>query len=363
MAGISAPRRIGQVITGLGALVVLVALLVGAPAALIAVAGNPLPDHLPTLAEVSNTLTSRDDGQLFLRALAVVGWLGWATFTLSVLVELPARALRRQAPRLPGMSRQQRVAAALVGSVAMVIVAAPAATAATGSYVGAGTALTASAPQQTTITPQWLVPPTALPPPTVVPGSTSTDESAAVYRVERGDYLGHIADRYLGDFDGYREIAALNKVRDPDRIRPGQLLRLPEHAADNGVRTHATGMVAVPPPSGDQPAPEQPPGPEQPPTAEAPPTEPPTPDQPAPPAERPADDGSGTQDPGDRKTSSFAGGASGRTGGLDSANRPLAVSAVIAAASIVGAQIGMLMGLKRRPAKATATETGRHRRD
>ena len=104
---VSATRRLGQVLTGLGALIVLVGLLVGAPIALLAFAGNPLPDHVPTLAEVGNALTSRDDGQLFLRALAVVGWVGWATFALSVLVELPARALRRSAPRLPGMGRQQ----------------------------------------------------------------------------------------------------------------------------------------------------------------------------------------------------------------------------------------------------------------
>ncbi|NES38255.1 peptidoglycan-binding protein, partial [Micromonospora sp. PPF5-17] len=106
----SAVRRTGQVLTGLGALVVLCAVLVGGPVALLAFAGNPLPDHLPTLAEVGTALTSRDDGQLFLRALAVLGWFGWATFALSVLVELLAAALRRPAPRLPGMRRQQRAA-------------------------------------------------------------------------------------------------------------------------------------------------------------------------------------------------------------------------------------------------------------
>ncbi|MEV0732882.1 LysM domain-containing protein [Polymorphospora sp. NPDC050346] len=333
---VSAPRRIGQVVTGLGAFVVLIALLFGAPAALIAVAGNPLPDHLPTFAEVSNALTSRDDGQLFLRALAVVGWLGWATFALSVLVELPARALRRPAPRLPGMRRQQRIAAALVGSVAMVVVAAPAATAAT---VGPAT----TSATVTTAAPQWMVPPPVTTPGPAVVETAGNDRSAAVYRVERGDYLGHIADRYLGDFADYREIAALNEVRDPDRIRPGQTLRLPDHAVDRGARTHATGAVAVPatPPPAAAPTPASPPAPEQ---AES--------EQP-PAAENPTK----------RPTTSFAGGAAGRPGGLDTANRPLAVTAVIAAASIVGAQIGMLMGLRRRPAKAHSTDSGRHRRD
>ena len=108
----SAVRRAGQVLTGLGSLVVLCTLLAGAPITLLAFAGNPLPDHLPTLVEVGTTLTSRDDGQLFLRALAVVGWFGWTTFAFSVLVELGAQGLRRPAPRLPGMGRQQRAAAA-----------------------------------------------------------------------------------------------------------------------------------------------------------------------------------------------------------------------------------------------------------
>ena len=110
------------------------ALLVGAPIALLAFAGNPLPDHLPTISEVGTALTSRDDGQLFLRALAVAGWFGWATFAFSVLVELGAQALRRPAPKLPGMGRQQRAAAALVGSVALILVASPAAASAAAVY-------------------------------------------------------------------------------------------------------------------------------------------------------------------------------------------------------------------------------------
>ncbi|MFD0741122.1 hypothetical protein ACFQ1L_03480 [Phytohabitans flavus] len=118
--------RLRRVVKGLGALVILVGLLVGAPVALAVFAGNPLPDHVPALSEIGDALTTRDDGQLFLRALAVVGWLGWATFALSVLVEIPARVLRIPVPRLPGMRRQQRMAAALIGGVALIIGASPA---------------------------------------------------------------------------------------------------------------------------------------------------------------------------------------------------------------------------------------------
>ncbi|WP_433315639.1 LysM peptidoglycan-binding domain-containing protein [Micromonospora chersina] len=351
----SAVRRTGQVLTGLGALVVLCAVLVGGPVALLAFAGNPLPDHLPTLAEMGTALTSRDDGQLFLRALAVVGWFGWATFAFSVLVELLAGALRRPAPRLPGMRRQQRAAAALVGSVALILAASPA----------AASAATLAAPQPAVAAPAVIAPQAghadpqagaaqaghAAPP--VRAASVTT--SPAVYRVAKGDYLGEVADRYLDDFDRYREVARLNRLADPDRIRPGQLLRLPEGAVDAGARRHATGRLVVTPAS---PAP----GPATTPggggasstTPKGKPSPHPTGRDTTPTVEAPAG-----QQP------AMSTGASRATVD-DGINRPLAISAVLAVASIVGAQIGAVLGLRRRPVPRTTVRdlvVGRHRRD
>ncbi|MFF5172579.1 LysM peptidoglycan-binding domain-containing protein [Micromonospora sp. NPDC000089] len=384
----TATRRAGQLLTGFGSLVVLVALVAGAPVALLAFAGNPLPDHLPTLAEVGSTLTSRDDGQLFLRALAVVGWFGWATFAFSVLVELGAQVARRPAPRLPGMSRQQRAAAALVGSVALIIAASPAASAAaamsqpatTGPYAtAAGTDLVAQPVLAT------------------APGLTGQQEhspaDAPAYRVARGDYLGEVAERYLDDFDRYPEVARLNQLRDADRIRPGQLIKLPAEATDSGARRHAAGRLVTP-------APRKPsPGPTAPGRSSA------TPDEHA---GSPADEGSGRPTPQPSAPGSVTPGA--RTPGPatsraadptptpghkvgprapqtarpqtaqppaqrpagappamaagaaratedDGINRPLAVSAVLAVASIIGAQIGAVLGLRRRPARVTAGRT------
>ncbi|MFC0005449.1 LysM peptidoglycan-binding domain-containing protein [Micromonospora siamensis] len=368
----SAVRRAGQILTGFGALVVLCAVLAGAPVALLAFAGNPLPDHLPTLAEVGTTLTSRDDGQLFLRALAVLGWFGWATFAFSVLVELGAQTLRRPAPRLPGMRRQQRAAAALVGSVALILAAAPAASAAT----------VASAPHPTVAT----LPVTAHAGPSTgthltAALSTQSAQPAAgtpVYRVAEGDYLGEVAERYLDDFGRYREVAALNRLPDADRIQPGQLIKLPARADDTGARRHATGRLveagstprrpsphppaATPPGS---PAPEGhagpdtsgPGGPANPGGAAGPSqggnTGRPAPNQqPLPPAAQPAG-----------APPAMAAGAA-RASDDDGMNRPLAVSAVLAVASIVGAQIGAVLGLRRRPVRAArALISGRHRRD
>lgn len=317
-SGGSVVRRTGRILTGVGALVVLCALLGGAPIALIAFAGNPLPDHLPTIGEVGTALTSRDDGQLFLRGLALAGWFGWATFAFSVLVELGAQTLRRPAPKLPGMSRQQKAAAALVGSVALILAASPAA--ASAAAVHAGPAYTQPAPAAVST---LAAPTRAAAPP---------DTSAPVYRVARGDYLGEVAERYLDEFGDYRRLAELNRLDDPDKIRPGQLLRLPAEAADQGRRLHATGRVV------SRPTPPKPPAPR------------PAPERTAP---RPADPApsSGTESAGQPPTMTVG---AARAGATDRVNRPLAVSAVLAVASIVGAQIGAVLGLRRRPATAGA---------
>ncbi|MFI7578722.1 LysM peptidoglycan-binding domain-containing protein [Micromonospora sp. NPDC049497] len=382
-SGGSVVRRTGRVLTGLGALVVLCGVLVGAPVALLTLAGNPLPDHVPTLAEIGAALTSRDDGQLFLRALALAGWFGWATFALSVLVELGAQTLRRPAPRLPGMSRQQRAAAALVGSVALIVAASPAAASAAtlaGPYALPAPAVAASAgahtsyaaPSALVVRPAAAVPNAAAPlaqpaqaAQSAQPGSPKT--AAPVYRVAKGDHLGAVAERYLDRFGDYRELAELNRLDDPDRIHPGQLLRLPAEVDDQGARPHATGRLVVRPGGyiAERPAPARP-APAQP----APSAEPDAPQQatPAPPAAETPDGDTGRPS-GDHGPVMTVGAA--RAGDPDRVNRPLAISAVLAVSSIVGAQIGAVLGLRRRPGTvrfdATGTSpgdipVGRHRR-
>ncbi|MFB9234868.1 LysM peptidoglycan-binding domain-containing protein [Plantactinospora siamensis] len=388
-SGSPARRRAGQVLTGLGALVVLAALLGGAPIALLTLAGDPLPDHVPTLTELGATLTSRDDGELFLRTLAILGWAGWATFTLSVLVELPARLLRRPAPRLPGMGRQQRAAAALVGSVALILAASPAA--AMAATVAAQPAI-AAAPAQPAGPPgvsglgQAGLGHVAAGLPHVQPATgyqtrladahdprsvtgravVSRPAGAAtppVYRVAHGDYLGRIAERYLGDFRRYPEISRLNELRDPDRIAAGQQLRLPRDAVDRGQRPHANGRLIGPAAArgGTAPAPRR--NPARPTT----PARPPVPSRSA----SGARSSTGVSDASSgRDTPALSAGAA-RAERLGALNRPLAVSAVLTVAALVGAQIGAMLGLRRPaghpgpaagPPGGSTGQTGRHRR-
>jgi nucleoid-associated protein YgaU len=47
------------------------------------------------------------------------------------------------------------------------------------------------------------------------------------YTVKRGDTLSSIAADQLGDYRRWTEIADLNDIRDPRRVKVGQTLRLP----------------------------------------------------------------------------------------------------------------------------------------
>jgi nucleoid-associated protein YgaU len=61
---------------------------------------------------------------------------------------------------------------------------------------------------------------------------TDTDEdlhAATFHTVQKGDTLSAIAKKTLGDADRYRELFEANQpmLSDPDKIYPGQVLRIP----------------------------------------------------------------------------------------------------------------------------------------
>lgn len=86
-----------------------------------------------------------------------------------------------------------------------------------------------------------------------VPGPAPAGQ--ITYRVAPGDWLGVIAERYLGSFDRYHDIQTLNTDRiprvagpdGPDHIHPGWRITLPADAHDRGRRPHATGHLLTPP--------------------------------------------------------------------------------------------------------------------
>jgi LysM repeat protein len=90
--------------------------------------------------------------------------------------------------------------------------------------------------------------PATLPPPGSTLGTAnskvalSPDESSGAgapawqsrtYTVEKGDTLSGIAKKFYGDASDYNQIFEANKpmLSDPDKIYPGQVLRIPAHHA------------------------------------------------------------------------------------------------------------------------------------
>jgi hypothetical protein len=252
-----AARSPGDLARGLGALTVTVGLLYGMPRALLAVAGNPLPDMLPTADAVLVLLTTPDDGTLFLTALAWAGWAGWASFALAVLTETAAALLERPAPRIPALGIQQHLARRLLGAIGLLlsaplVIAVPPAHAISTDPPRA--AVPAPAAATTTPTPPLGV--------TAAPGAPAPVEVV----VATGDNLSGIAEVYLGAADRYVEIADATRglvqpdgrtLADPDLIYPGWVLRVPDTTTT--PTPGSPPLKQVTPPSAAAPAPAPPP--------------------------------------------------------------------------------------------------------
>jgi DNA-binding SARP family transcriptional activator len=211
-------RTAGEVIRGLGSLLLIVLLLAGIPAGLLILAGPPpLPPAVPTLADIAEAITRPDDGTLLVAALIWVGWLGWASFAISLAVEIPAALRGVQAPRLPTLGPQQRLAAGLVAAVTLLF------TGGTNSL-----AADASATAGTSSAPVAAAPPGA--------AAEADDERAGVHVVDAGDTLWHIAKENLGSGHRYPDLYAASKntvqpdgrrLTNPDLIRVGWEITIP----------------------------------------------------------------------------------------------------------------------------------------
>ncbi len=63
-------------------------------------------------------------------------------------------------------------------------------------------------------------------------GTAGTTGAATTYTVQSGDTLSAIAKRFYGNANDYMEIFNANRdqLTDPDKIKPGQVLKIPQHA-------------------------------------------------------------------------------------------------------------------------------------
>ncbi|WP_440067580.1 BTAD domain-containing putative transcriptional regulator [Streptosporangium sp. OZ121] len=231
-ARIKARRTPGDLLAGLGALAVLVALIAGVPYALFRLAGPPLPPELLNL----DLLTSQVGTSTIIAILVLLVWLAWLQLVVCVLVEIYAGLRRVGMPaRVPLSGGTQMFANRLV-SAAMLL------------FTVSAVALP-------------IAKLTSLPP--AAPGIVSTglsttsgpasDERAELEPVQKAkkvyvvqpphgrhhESLWEIAEKCLGDGRRYPEIYRLNQHKEQpdgsrlhmaDLIRPGWVLDMPDDA-------------------------------------------------------------------------------------------------------------------------------------
>lgn len=230
--------RVGSRLAGLAGLACLAAITIGLPILLWRVGGSPIPAHVPGTGQITSTLTSRDNGTLFLAAVRDITWIAWLTFTVAVLAEAQAAIRGRSAPRLR-LGAVQGSAARMVALAALTFTA-PASIAIAASPAGTA-AVTELAAHQTPASASSAQPvsdPAVILTAYSTPASQSAQPQTWIYTVRHGECLWTIAAKYLGNGDLWPEIANLNlgHVMDdgavftrPGDIWPGWQLVMPGH--------------------------------------------------------------------------------------------------------------------------------------
>ncbi|MDO5498124.1 MAG: LysM peptidoglycan-binding domain-containing protein [Propionibacteriaceae bacterium] len=201
-----------RILRGLASLGLILVLVGGTPALLVRIGRWPTPAALP------DSLLAPDNGVLLLVVLTVLGWVAWAGFTASVVLELVGLVRgRRLRVRLVGLGAPRSLAAGLLLSIVAMF------------PLGAAQA-----------EPPGAEAPTATGPPSPAPApivqdrtvNDTVDEPEPLpgvhYTVQRGDDLWSIAERFYGDGLAWARIAAANPViESPDHLEAGWDLVLP----------------------------------------------------------------------------------------------------------------------------------------
>ncbi len=231
---------IRRLFAALASLVALAAMLVGLPVALWVLGRQWLPDHIPSIEEISTVLGRPDDGSLFAGALVLIGFGVWVCLLVSFLVEVPSQLgwLRRTVRMPRGLGWSQQVAGGLLAvvlsvGISQVAAASTAPAAAQMQMTSSASSFTAGPPYT-----QPLAAPSSLHP--APAAAAAAPASAAVtYTVVHGDTLWEIAETTLGDGIRYTEILDLNRgvvqadggsLTDAGDINQGWVLMLPADA-------------------------------------------------------------------------------------------------------------------------------------
>ena len=229
-----------HVVGALVALLVLATVVLVPPALLAAWRGIPVPSG----PELGDAVREAHFPEGFLvDAVASAAWIVWFVAVVTIAVEAVSLLTRRSAPAITVAGRWQPAAARLVTAVARLatlIVRRPV-------PVDRPRAPLPAPPER--VTGDLIVPDTielAMPAPVAgaAPGDGERDGNGdgrrhgpPTYRVERRDTLWGIAESLLGDPLRWVELWRLNQGRvqpdgaaldDPDHLRPGWVLELPE---------------------------------------------------------------------------------------------------------------------------------------
>ena len=228
-----------RLIRGLGSLAVLLLGTLGVPVALAFLGGNPLPEEL-TWSAVQRALFTPVDGMILVGLIAIVGWLAWLAFTLSVISELVA-VVSQQRIRisLPGLDASQRFAAGLLISVITMTSVPYAVQADPHSDRHVAAAPPAPEPATLIIDPAQAATPA---PALAAPRTEGTGDQRHQHVVKPGEDLWSLAEHYYRDGREWRKIAAANPkvlTGGPDRLQVGWRLKIPdldEETARDGQR-------------------------------------------------------------------------------------------------------------------------------
>lgn len=241
------PFRVAAgILRALVSLVALLALLTALPWLLWEATWAAVPAGLEDLTHL---LSRQDTSGAFILALAVVGWISWTGFTLSLLVEIPAQLRGRTAPSLPGFRLGQRAAATLVGSILVLL---PTGTAMASSAAASPAVSAEQVPGQSELA--ATVPEQADRDVTGQVAATSRAASAqreyTVRDVRPAESLWQIAESELGNGERYTDIVDLNEGRTmtdgsvfhaDEPVKPGWTLLLPAAPAAPGVHASQHG--------------------------------------------------------------------------------------------------------------------------
>lgn len=202
----------------------ILAIVVAVPVLLVVIGGWPLPQSVPTVANLATRLRQGDiPADVVVKALVVVVWIIWLQLMWSLIWEVSVnlRRIDERRPRTPAPLVAPSISAGMGRLVAMIFSA---------------SVVVASIPTPVLATqPHPVATHVASPAQTVGGPAPAVDEPSVAIEsywiVQSSDSLWRIAEQALGDGSRASEIIDLNaELQSPRDVRAGQRLRLPTDA-------------------------------------------------------------------------------------------------------------------------------------